>query len=149
MTKDEQIELLTKKLEFYRRDYVTGLYQRHDFMRDCSELLKARHFWLTFHDVNGLHEINRLKGYYAGDALLKQVANNLQLCVPDCLVYRLSGDEFAVVYYDEPSKCQCDKTTHFTIHSKGFDDVEDMIVFADKEVSLIKKEHKLRRREDI
>ena len=149
MTKDDQIQLLKEKIEFYRRDYVTGLYQKHDFMKDASQLMRDKPFWITFHDVNGLHEVNRLKGYYAGDALLKQIGNNLQLCIPNCMVYRLSGDEFVVIYFDEPDECSCDKTTHHTVYSGNFSDVEDMIVEADSKVSQMKLDQKMRRRDDL
>lgn len=60
-------------------------------------------------DVNELKQINDLYGHRQGDALLKMVASTIQNALrSDDLFFRLSGDEFIVVF----SQCGLQESNH-------------------------------------
>jgi len=150
MTKDEEIEFLKSQVEFLSTNYVTGLQGRHRFMQKIRQKFDSHdNFALVMHDVDGLHEVNRIKGYAAGDSLLREVANDLKLCDKPCAVFHIGGDEFYTIYCDEPPKFKCSNTTSALVQRKDFTSVDDMLDAVDKAVSKEKLLTKKRRREDI
>jgi len=48
-------------------------------------------------DINNLHALNRDHGYEAGDNLIKLVSEELKKVYTDSLLYRIGGDEFAIL----------------------------------------------------
>jgi len=144
----DEIARLNALVEFYRRDYNTGLYGRHDMMARLRSIFDTETFWLSFHDVTGLHEVNRLHGWSAGDSLLKQVANDLQLCKEPCRVYLIGGDEFFTIHKTNPGDPQVRDAEGCTVWNKSFTSVDDMLDKLDKLVSERKRTLK-RRRTDI
>jgi len=62
---------------------------------------------ILFIDINLFKQINDQHGHAAGDAVLKEFAARLRERAGDkCLVARLSGDEFALIFKgftDQPS----------------------------------------------
>ena len=149
MSKDEEIEWLKKRVEFYRRDYNTGLLGRHDFEHDIRTKFDDKDFHLAMHDVTGLHTVNRLEGWDGGNALLKQVANDLLMCERPCEVYLIGGDEFMTIYCGgEPEAIGVRNTTSAVLYSGDFEHVRDLIDAVDKVVSE-KKKLLARRRTDI
>ena len=149
MLQTEEIKYLKQQVEFYRRDYNTGLLGRHDFSSDIRKKFKeGKEFWLAMHDITGLHRVNREYGYSAGDSLIKQVANDLKLCTKPCEVYLIGGDEFMTLYCTKPTNIDVCDTTGAFMSSIGFTSVDTMIDAVDKLV--IDKKTKLgRRREDL
>ena len=147
MTEQEEIEYLKQRVDFYRRDYLTNLLGKADFMHDLRVKLKGdTDFWLCMHDIDGLHNINRRKGYQAGDAVILEIANELKLCSEPCSVYRISGDEFMIIYCNEPDEFELDETTSAIISSKEFTHPDEMIDAVDSLV--IGGKSQLKRRED-
>ncbi len=60
-------------------------------------------FSLCIFDVNHLKAVNDCYGHLAGDLLLMQAASLIQQYFPDEKVYRIGGDEFAIVFRNYPS----------------------------------------------
>lgn len=113
--KDKKIEELTtenKRLkELSERDFLTGLYNRRKFDEDLWRYtdIHNRHkikFSVLMLDINKFKTINDTKGHHAGDIILRNVAYILQSTVRTYdKVYRLAGDEFAII-------CSHHKSTH-------------------------------------
>jgi GGDEF domain-containing protein len=88
-------------------DELTGLYNgryyRH-FLNKIIERAKTRYFAVTLllFDIDDFKKYNDQFGHGVGDEILKQVALLIKRCVRDHdLVARISGDEFAVVFWEK------------------------------------------------
>jgi len=150
MTDKQKIKWLETKIDFLSRNYVTGLYGRHIFMQDIRKRFEAQEiFHLAMFDVDGLHEVNRVKGYSVGDVLLREVANDLRMCENPCEAYHIGGDEFFVVYCDQPIEFKCANTTSAIVNSREHLSVDGMLDMLDKAVSARKLKEKKRRRDDV
>lgn len=98
--KDEQIE----QLAYF--DQLTGLVNRYHFEAIISEKINdtSHQFGIIYFDLDHFKKINDTIGHFAGDYLLKQVAEMLQAVLPEeAILARLGGDEFAVLI-DEASE---------------------------------------------
>ncbi len=51
-------------------------------------------------DINGLKETNDSMGHYYGDMLISNCANIIRSTFPGCPLYRVGGDEFALILTD-------------------------------------------------
>lgn len=149
MTEQAEIEYLKEQVDFLSRNYVTGLHGRHIFMKKLSRLFGMEPFYIVMYDVDGLHEVNRLKGYSVGDALLKSVANDLEMCDAPCSAYHIGGDEFYVIYLEEPTDIDVANTTYAKVSSIDYESIQDMLDEVDKRVALKKSLDKKRRRDDV
>ena len=84
-------------------DPLTGLVNRHVLAERLAHTLKAmkrnnKFGALLFIDLDHFKHINDTLGHNAGDALLKQVASRLPLCVRESdTVARFGGDEFTIL----------------------------------------------------
>jgi diguanylate cyclase (GGDEF)-like protein/PAS domain S-box-containing protein len=84
-------------------DSLTGLPNRallHEHLDHAVSLAQRQHSTLAvlFTDLDEFKQVNDSHGHDTGDALLRQVAARLRVCVRDSdLVARLGGDEFVVV----------------------------------------------------
>lgn len=86
--------------ELSELDHLTGCGNRLGFEKTLAEVGKREAFpvCLLVMDVDGLKLINDSLGHEAGDALLRRVALLLQRSLREHdVVYRIGGDEFAVI----------------------------------------------------
>lgn len=84
-----------------RRDALTGLGNRTLFLETLADLL-SRHpeTLLAVHclDLDRFKSVNDTFGHYAGDCLLREVAQRISaVCSPEDVPVRLAGDEFAII----------------------------------------------------
>lgn len=150
MNKDDEILYLKEQIDQLSRNYVTGLYGQRKFMQKIrKKVFDEEVFWLVMYDVDNLHEINRLKGMSGGDSLLREVANDLLMCEEPCCAFHIHGDEFFVVYSNKPHSHEVSNTTSCMICSVDYPSIDDMLDAVDAGLSELKKEHKLRRRDDV
>lgn len=102
-----------------RYDSLTGAHNRGSFVMDSVKLKQETSgIGVVSIDVNGLKEINERFGQEQGDEVLVSIAKTLRRTFPHKLVYRLSGDEFAVIAKDtsleEFEKSLCDMKEAFS-----------------------------------
>lgn len=82
-----------------RHDSLTGLGNRHSYMRLLSELENAEHAetGVAFVDLNGLKSLNDREGHTAGDIFLKSMGEVFTRHFRKDEVFRIGGDEFVIV----------------------------------------------------
>ena len=89
-------------------DDLTGLKNRRyiwEFSRQIIEYAKKENVRVTLlvFDVDNLKQYNDIYGHQAGDEILKQAAVLMQRCCRSHdVVGRIGGDEFAVLFWDDP-----------------------------------------------
>ena len=91
-------EIASRLAESYHLDSLTGVENRNHFHDHLEQMLQREgggYALLTKCNVSRFHDINTSFGYDVGDALLIQVGQRLRT-LPDAVIGRLSGDEFAV-----------------------------------------------------
>jgi diguanylate cyclase (GGDEF)-like protein len=83
-------------------DGLTGLINRPHFMAALAdELSIGQNSTILFCDLNGFKTVNDEHGHAAGDQLLVEVAQRLQICVRETdVVSRFGGDEFLILLRD-------------------------------------------------
>lgn len=81
-------------------DVMSGVYNRNAYERDRQLILKEkRSVWYLLVDINHLKKTNDTYGHAAGDVLIQSAASLLrEAFTPGGKVYRIGGDEFAVLY---------------------------------------------------
>lgn len=101
----------THRIALY--DVLTGLLTRAGFHDAVTREIAQRRrdggvFGLLYLDLNRFKPVNDNFGHAAGDAVLREVARRLRLCMRQGdIVARLGGDEFAVVVCDIRNKEDC------------------------------------------
>lgn len=83
-------------------DSLTGLYNRNGYQKRLDGYRKecAKSLSCVYMDVNGLHELNDLRGHEAGDKMLQYVAQKIRIQFGDQDAYRIGGGEFVVFVPD-------------------------------------------------
>ena len=98
----ESNKRLTSEVEYYRYDDLTGFLLRKDYNKKLDDAIFQLHnynrpFMFAIADVNDLKSVNREYGYLAGDAYIKTVSTSLRNNFSECELYRIGGDEFAII----------------------------------------------------
>ena len=79
------------------RDALTNALNRHSFYKDLAQM-KKRQMYLVSMDLNGLKEINDIKGHTEGDRAILAVAESALAVLPIRFrFYRMGGDEFEIL----------------------------------------------------
>ena len=106
---DPAVEIRIKHLEkLATEDSLTGLKNRRyiwEFSRQIIEHAREENGRVTLlvFDIDDLKNYNDVYGHCAGDEVLKQAAVLMRRCCRGHdVVGRIGGDEFAVVFWDEP-----------------------------------------------
>jgi diguanylate cyclase (GGDEF)-like protein len=85
---------------FANHDPLTNLYNRRSFKKQMQQILhdpKPRNYSLLYYvDLDQFKEINDSLGHYAGDEILRAVAERLEVLFPNAILSRLGGDEFII-----------------------------------------------------
>ena len=108
---DTTTETRIRQLErLATEDDLTGLKNRRyiwEFSRQIIEYAKKENVRVTLlvFDVDNLKQYNDVYGHYAGDEILKQAAVLMRRsCRGHDVVGRVGGDEFAVIFWDDPQQ---------------------------------------------
>ncbi|MCR5490643.1 MAG: GGDEF domain-containing protein [Bacilli bacterium] len=84
--------------EISKKDVLTGLANRRAYVEALESIDKDERVGVIFCDINCLKTVNDNEGHDAGDRLIQRVARILVELFPDQGTYRISGDEFIVVF---------------------------------------------------
>jgi diguanylate cyclase (GGDEF)-like protein len=109
--KIEQLEKLATE------DELTGLKNRRYLWEFCRQIIEhvtrvSGRVTLLIFDIDNLKHYNDVYGHAAGDEVLKQAAAVMRRCCrAHDVVGRVGGDEFAVVFWDEPQSKPVDVKT--------------------------------------
>ena len=148
---DEKIEFLS----FH--DKLTGLYNRAYLEEEIKRLDTGRQLPISIimGDINGLKTVNDTKGHYAGDKILRKIAEVLKESFrSEDIIARWGGDEFIGILTKTPRKdaliivkrikksCRTEHTSEiplsisFGISTKknSFEDLENVIKDADSDM---------------
>lgn len=87
-------------------DALTGFKNRKAYHNEIRAIEQdseksMRSVGVLFADINGLKEVNDNSGHAAGDKLIAAVAKKITKVFPDANRYRIGGDEFIVISFDE------------------------------------------------
>ena len=107
---DRTVEMKIKHLEkLATEDDLTGLKNRRyiwEFSRQIIEHSRKENGQVTLlvFDIDNLKNYNDVYGHCAGDEILKQAAVLMRRCCRSHdVVGRIGGDEFAVIFWDDPN----------------------------------------------
>lgn len=83
-------------------DQLTGLLNRNSFETAVNSPLMDgnNNIYCVYIDINGLHDLNNLKGHEEGDKMLVFIAKAVQHTFEGQQAYRIGGDEFVVLARD-------------------------------------------------
>lgn len=85
-------------IEHFRFDALTGAFNRDAFNADIHKYSKGDISHIMSIDLNNLKKLNDTYGHNEGDHALVATARALEKsCLAGCYVYRVGGDEFAVI----------------------------------------------------
>lgn len=112
------IELQWKKdVEYYKkRDILTGFFNRlayQDVCREYAQKSEKTPVTVVFADMNGLRYINDTLGSEAGDTYIQSFANVLSDFFGQEFCYRINGDEFVVILFNQTKKDSLPKLREF------------------------------------
>lgn len=78
-------------------DVLTGLQNRNRYEAYLKKLEGTKERLICIYiDANGLHELNNTKGHFAGDQMLRFIADTLKIEFDGENIFRIGGDEFVV-----------------------------------------------------
>ncbi|MCR4713944.1 MAG: GGDEF domain-containing protein [Treponemataceae bacterium] len=158
-------QMISNALKLASQDSLTGIRNRTAYDADLEQLKnrlssgKQKEAGIVMVDVNWLKETNDKMGHTAGDDLLKSVSNVICSIYKHSPVYRIGGDEFAILLSPHDLRASCKllqlarnsaaKTkygvsfaTGMAVFDKSDASFEDTIKRADTEMYKNKKEIK-------
>ena len=138
----------------YKYDYLTGFLMRRDFQERMEELwneklLHKNNFILVLIDLDNLHDINRTQGYDAGDEAIIKISKNLKKEFSKNTIFRIGGDEFAILVRDEDELYIKDKIKKISgcsasyVTSTNYSSAKEMFKDVDEKIIKIKKDKKI------
>lgn len=104
ITEQKVLEEKLRKVAYY--DHLTGLPNRVCFEEEVKKLIDSgEKFALVYIDIDNFKQINDTLGHSVGDKFLKHMSDKLiETIKTESRLSRLSGDEFAVIYYKTEKK---------------------------------------------
>ena len=109
MITQKKMSELNIKLKYERdRDPLTGMKNRHAFDREKGYYFENRDKYkmigMGIFDLNGLKYVNDNFGHKEGDNYLCEIASSICWVFKECPVFRIGGDEFAIIIADISGK---------------------------------------------
>nr|WP_321239010.1 diguanylate cyclase [uncultured Tolumonas sp.] len=103
----ETLELLAKLRETTYRDYLTQLFNRRYLFEKAEKQFRAAKsaghpITMCVMDIDHFKRINDAHGHHAGDTVLRTISTLFSEHFPDCITFRLGGEEFGVIMLNIP-----------------------------------------------
>nr|WP_321270326.1 diguanylate cyclase [uncultured Tolumonas sp.] len=103
----ETLELLAKLRETTYRDYLTQLFNRRYLFEKAEKQFRAAKsaghpITMGVMDIDHFKRINDAHGHHAGDTVLRTISELFSEHFPDCITFRLGGEEFGVIMLNIP-----------------------------------------------
>lgn len=102
ISSSEKIDMLSRELELMQKSLVEQFYA--DSLTRLPNLYKLRHdleeqneFTLILANIDNFKLLNDFYGFVVGDFILESFAKSLKESQEDGTVYRIAGDEFAIL----------------------------------------------------
>ncbi len=144
----ERTEYLEDLVKKYKFDFLTGLMGKLDYTEKVNMMFEEyrfaeQDFIFVLIDIDNLHNLNRIEGYHYGDRMIQDLSSSLLSHFEFHQVYRVSGDEFAVLIRnyqmteaDIATKLDGIKGITYVIDSaKGYTNPKHMFKAADKKLT--------------
>ena len=101
----EKIKLLSRELRMVQKNLVEQFYT--DPLTRLPNLYKLRHdleelseFTLIIANIDNFKLLNDFYGFVVGDFILESFAKTLKIELQEVAVYRIAGDEFAILLHE-------------------------------------------------
>ena len=104
---NEHIQAITRANEIARRDSLTGtrnITAYHEYEKEIQKIIDEKSeevFGIVMCDINDLKLVNDTQGHKAGDELIKDACKLICRTFAHSPVFRVGGDEFAVVLKEQ------------------------------------------------
>lgn len=151
----DRVEYLEQLVRKYKFDVLTWLMGKQDYLHRIENLFEDykfanTQFYFGLCDINNLHNINRKHGYHEGDTVIKHVAADLERFFQFHQIFRISGDEFAVLIREcnlsldeiERKLHAVDNITFVVESSAGYESQRHMFRALDSKLTEKKKSEK-------
>lgn len=122
----EDLEARIRVLErLATEDDLTGLKNRRYLWEFSDQILgqarsRSVRMTLFLYDIDDFKHYNDTYGHTIGDTILKEMAVLIRKCCRSHdVVGRIGGDEFAVVFWDDPQGCPATRTTERRLSRAG------------------------------
>ncbi|NTS76731.1 diguanylate cyclase [Catenovulum sp. SM1970] len=97
----EHLEQVTRIKLAANTDYLTGLFNRRYFFDHAEQVLKQNPMSpIAMIDIDHFKSINDGYGHDAGDAVIRDIAEQLKTKFSECLLARFGGEEFCILMKD-------------------------------------------------
>ena len=103
----ETLGLLAKLRETTYRDYLTQLFNRRYLFEKAEKQFRAAKsaghpITMGVMDIDHFKRINDAHGHHAGDTVLRTISALFSEHFPDCITFRLGGEEFGLIMLNIP-----------------------------------------------
>lgn len=114
----ETLELLAKLRDTTYRDYLTQLFNRRYLFEKAEKQFRAaksagHSITMCVMDIDHFKRINDSHGHHAGDTVLRTISALFHEHFPDCITFRLGGEEFGLITLNIPFEVTLSRIEQF------------------------------------
>lgn len=114
----ETLELLAKLRDTTYRDYLTQLFNRRYLFEKAEKQFRAAKsaghpITMCVMDIDHFKRINDSHGHHAGDTVLRTISALFHEHFPDCITFRLGGEEFGLITLNIPFEVTLSRIEQF------------------------------------
>ena len=120
----EMLELQTDLRDVIYRDHLTQLFNRRYLFEKVEKQFRSaksagQSITMGVMDIDHFKRINDSYGHHSGDAVLQAVSALFSQRFPDCITFRLGGEEFGLILFDTPFEIALSRIEQFRHDLKG------------------------------